>query len=99
MKTNTVSVKTIKNLKRQHSTQWLAFTAKVDATLAALGARMGVNWNSTEDITEHVNAEDFVAGGFSQEEADTMIFVLTEDCMGQSVNSAEMIERWFCYCA
>lgn len=98
MKNNTASVQTIKNLKHQHKTAWLAFNSKVDASLAALGARRGVTWAADEDITDHVTAEDFVAGGFSKEEADCFIFVLTQDCMGQAVNSTEMIERWFCYC-
>ncbi len=100
----------LKNLKRQHKNNWSAFNAKMDGVLTVLGSRMSaegtkelgrpvtVTWNTTEDITEHVSAEDFVAAGFSPDEAEAMIFVLTEDCMGQAVNSLEMAERYFCYC-
>lgn len=100
----------LRNLKRQHKTDWSAFNSKMDGVLTVLGNRMSaegtkelgrpvaVTWNTTEDITENVSAEDFVAAGFSQDEAEAMIFVLTEDCMGQAVNSLEMVERYFCYC-
>ena len=88
----------IRSLKGQHKTAWLQFNAKVQSALSALGERMGVAWTSEEDITDHVTAADFMAAGFSAGEAEAMIFVLTQDCMGQAVISTEMIERWFCYC-
>jgi hypothetical protein len=98
----------IKNLKSAHKTNWLAFTAKVEKVLTVIGERMSaeataekgrtvtVTWST---ITDHVTAADFVAAGFSADEAEAMIFVLTQDCMGQAVNSTEMVDRWFCYCA
>jgi len=102
---------TIKNLKAAHKTNWLAFNAKVEKVLTVIGERMSaeataekgrtvtVTWSTTEDITDHVTAADFVSAGFSADEAEAMIFVLTQDCMGQAVNSTEMVDRWFCYCA
>ena len=102
---------TIKNLKAAHKNSWLAFTAKLEKVLTVIGERMSaeataekgrtvtVTWSTTEDITDHVTAADFVAAGFSADEAEAMIFVLTQDCMGQAVNSVEMMDRWFCYCA
>lgn len=91
--------KAIKSLKTQHKTDWLVFNARIEAILAAMSARMGVEWTTQEDITEHVISEDFAAAGFTQAETEALTFVLTEECMGYLVNSAEMIERWFCYCA
>ena len=88
---------TLKNLKNQHKNNWLAFNAKLNSVLEVLGKRLGVTWNTEEDITDHVSEADFVSAGFSAEEAKAMIFVLTEDCMGQPVNSLEMVERYFCY--
>ena len=100
----------LNNLKKQHKTDWCSFNTKINGVLTVLGRRMSaegtkelgrpvtVTWNTEEDITEHVSAEDFMTAGFSQAEAEAMIFVLTEDCMGQAVNSIEMIERYFCYC-
>src|ERR1022692_687498 len=88
MKNNTVTVQTIKNLKHQHKTSWLAFNSKLEGVLEVLGRRMSaestaekgrtveVKWSTTEDITDHVTAADFVAAGFSAEEAEAMIFVL-----------------------
>ena len=102
---------TIKNLKAAHKTNWLAFNAKVEKVLAVIGERMSaeataekgspvtVTWSATEDITDHVTDADFVAAGFSADEAQAMIFVLTQDCMGRAVNSVETIDRWFCYCS
>ena len=102
---------TIKNLKAAHKNNWLEFTAKLKKILAVMGARMSaeatsekgrevtVTWSGTEDITDHATAADFVAAGFTTDEAEAMIFVLTESCMGQAVNSVEMMDRWFCYCA
>lgn len=101
---------TIKNLKAAHKAHWMAFNASVEKVLTVLGERMSaeatdekgrpvtVTWSSTEDITDHVTAADFAAAGFSADEAEAMIFVLTQDCMGQAVNSTEMLDRWFCYC-
>ena len=93
-----MNTQTIKSLKAAHKTNWLAFTAKAEKVLTVMGDRMNVKWSATEDITEHVTAADFVAAGFSSEEAEAMMFVLTQDCMGQAVNSTEMVDRWFCYC-
>lgn len=89
----------LKNLTKEHKTKWLAFNSKVDGVLKVMESRMGCSWSTEEDITEHVSAEDFVAAGFTPAEAEALIFVLTEDCMGQAVNNLEMVERWFCYCA
>ena len=89
----------LKNLKKEHKNNWLAFNAKIDAILKAMEKRMGCTWSSTEDITEHVANEDFAAAGFTPAETEALTFVLTEDCMGQAVTNTEMIERWFCYCA
>lgn len=81
-------------LKTQHQTNWVAFTEKLAGILSIIGAR-----NTEEDISEHVDAAAFIAAGFSAAESDALLFVLTEDCMGQSVNNLEMVDRWFCYCA
>ena len=89
----------LKNLTKEHKTNWLVFNAKIDAILKAMGTRMGCTWSSEEDITEHVSNEDFAVAGFTPAEAEALTFVMTEDCMGQAVNNTEMIERWFCYCA
>lgn len=94
-----MNVQTIKTLKAAHKSNWIGFTKKLEGVLTVIGDRMGVKWSTTEDITEHVTAADFVAAGYSADEAEAMIFVLTEDCMGQAVNSTEMMDRWFCYCA
>lgn len=102
---------TIKKLKASHKNNWPAFNAKVEKVLSVIGERMSaeatnekgrtvtVTWSTTEDIADHVTDADFVAAGFSADEAEAMIFVLTQDCMGQAVNSTEMMDRWFCYCA
>jgi hypothetical protein len=86
-------------LAREHRNNWLEFNAKIGAILKAMELRMGCRWTSDEDITEDVSDEDFAAAGFTPAEANALTFVLTSDCMGQAVDSAEMIERWFCYCA
>jgi hypothetical protein len=83
----------VKNLKTQHKAQWLTFHSKLKAVAAALNAR------TSDDILDDVTAAHFVAAGFTPEEAEVLVFLMTEDCMGQPVNSVEMIERWFCYCA
>lgn len=98
MKTQIEIELALKNLKRQHKTNWLAFNTKIEGVLAVLGKRTDCNWTASEDITEHVTADDFVSAGFSQAEAEALVFILTEDCMGQAVNSLEMVERYFCYC-
>jgi len=85
------------SLKNQHKSNWLVFTGKIDALLRSMEKRMGCSWSSSEDITEHISDEDFAAAGFTAAEALALKFALTEDCMGQPVNSAEMVERWFCY--
>lgn len=94
-----MNVQTIKTLKAAHKINWIGFTKKLEGVLTVMGDRMGVKWSTTEDITEHVTAADFVAAGYSADESEAMIFILTEDCMGQAVNSTEMMDRWFCYCA
>ena len=62
---------------------------------------MGVEaapWKSEDDITEHAAAEDFQAGGFTVDEAEALLFTLTQvDRFGAAVNSVEMIDRYFSY--
>jgi hypothetical protein len=89
----------LQNLTKEHKTNWLKLISRVHEVLNVMSARMGCPWTASEDITEHVTAVDFEAAGFTPAEAEALIFVLTEDCMGQPVNSIEMVERWFCYCA
>jgi hypothetical protein len=81
-------------LKAEHRSNWTAFNSKLNAILPQVGAR-----NSEENIAEYIAAEDFIAIGFTPTEADALMFVFTEDCMGQAVINLELVERWFCYCA
>ena len=86
--------KALADLKHQHKTNWLAFNEKLNAILLQVGAR-----NTEKNIADDVTAESIIAAGFTPAEADAIMFVFTEDCMGQPVVNLEMVERWFCYCA
>lgn len=88
----------IKSLKKLHRTAWMDFRAKTENIVTVLGKRMGCDWSHTEDITDHVTTEDIKAAGFNEDEAAAITFAMTEDCMGQHVNSVDMLDRWFCYC-
>ena len=82
------------SLKLQHRADWNAFWNKLNAILPQVGAR-----SSEENISEDITTEDFIATGYTPAEANALMFIFTEDCMGQSVSNLEMVERWFCYCA
>lgn len=86
--------KALISLKAQHKNNWLAFNEKLNAILPIIGAR-----NSEEDISEDISADVLISAGFTSDEADALLFIFTEDCMGQAVNNLEMVERWFCYAA
>ena len=86
--------KALTGLKAQHKNNWLAFNEKLNGILPIVGAR-----NIETDISEDITAEAIVDAGFSSAEAEALLFVFTEECMGQSVNNLEMVERWFCYSA
>lgn len=87
----------LKTLKAAHRGSYVAFSNKLESVLTILGARMGVTWTAGEDITDHVTIADFTTAGYSAAEAEAMVFTLTEDCMGQAVNSIEMMDRYFSY--
>lgn len=109
MKTNELTVSTLKNLKREHKANWLNFYKKLESVLVVLGSRMSrealaelghtveIKWTSTEDISEHVTSADFVVAGYSEIEAAALVFVMTQECMGQACNTVENIDRWFTY--
>ena len=93
MKTTIEITAVIKSLKKVHTNKqsWLGWYAKLESVSTALGM------SAEDDISEMVSAENFVAAGFSQDEADAFVFVLTQEVMFRQVNSISTIERFFCY--
>lgn len=82
----------IKSLKAQHANKqiWLTFMAKLETVAKNLGCK-------SDEEMEDAAESDFVAAGFSEIEAAALVFVMTQDCMGQACTSVEIIDRWFCY--
>jgi hypothetical protein len=83
----------LKALKIRHTNkqEWLKWFAQLEQVAKNL------NCSTSDDLSDDVSDENFKAVGFSQAEADAFVFVMTQDCMGQSCTSVEMIERYFCY--
>ena len=104
MKTETTTIKNaITSLTKAHRANWMAWYSKLEKVIPILNGRTcdsnGDDFGPEDDLTAVVTDADFTSAGYSADEASALVFVLTEDCMGEAVNSLAMIDRWFTYCA
>ncbi len=79
----------LESLKRMQKNDWLNFHSKLEAAIKNAG-------NDGEDMDE-MAAENFVAGGFSNDEAAACIFILNEEVAGREITDLSMFDKWFVY--
>jgi hypothetical protein len=83
-------IETLRSLKQQDC----SFTVYEKLTKLAVEI---VGVKATEPMAEYVTDEDLAAVGFSSDEANAILFVMTQDCMGQPCTSAENVSRFLTY--
>lgn len=81
----------LKKLSAEHANQWLKWFSKLKLVAKAVTWGEGQTDESLEDAT----VADFVAAGYSAEEAAAFLFIMTQDHYGQPCDTVDQIDRWF----
>lgn len=88
MKLSTLNEKSgLKTLSALQTSQWLAFSAKLEKFAAEIGFSTKAN-DKFSDF--EITASDFVAGGFSADEAAALMFIVGSE----GANDLDGIDRW-----
>lgn len=79
--------KSLRKLSLERKENWLAWFEKLEAVAKDFACK--------SDEGFEPSSQDFIDRGYTQSEADALVFAMAQEYMGRTCDNIDMVDRWF----